>query len=279
MYYRCAVPLLLGSFVAGCSSSGRATDVLSAEPVSSIVEANLAPTDPLPGPLPGQEAGPDESITSGASIDNIKYTIHDFMTDVLTDVDSYWSKVWIAAGYAEPHVNYAFPAPGESVQDPCSETSQSNNDTAEYCSLSDEIIISQDMAARVWQGLVRANDDPQSGQSSGDFSVAYTVAHEYAHSLQAELGLIPRSETEARIYPRYQTELHADCWAGVWANSAYYRGLLEPGDVEEAIEAADLLGDYAFADPQHHGTPAERRQAFVEGYNTGAPRSCDTYLE
>jgi predicted metalloprotease len=279
MYSCCAVPLLVGSLVAGCSSSGSAIDVPSSKPVGLAVEASLALTEPPPGPLPGQEAGPGESVTSGANIDNIEYTINDFMTHVLRDVDSYWSEVWMAAGYAEPHVDYAFPAQGESVQNPCSETQQSNADTAVYCSLNDAIIISQDLAVRVWQGLVRSNDDPQSGQSSGDFSVAYTVAHEYAHSLQAELGLIPRSESEARLYPTYQTELHADCWAGVWANSAYYRGLLEPGDVEEAIEAANLLGDYAFADPLHHGTPAERRQAFIDGYNSGAPQSCDTYLE
>ncbi|MFG2556161.1 neutral zinc metallopeptidase [Streptomyces sp. NPDC048581] len=48
---------------------------------------------------------------------------------------------------------------------------------------------------------------------------AHAVAHEYAHHLQGELGLVPSSETEPRRFPVYKTELHADCWAGVWAKS------------------------------------------------------------
>jgi predicted metalloprotease len=202
----------------------------------------------------------------------------DFLTFVLRDADAYWSGVWAAAGYPNPQVTYVFPQRGESVPDPCSKTRYSDDSSAHYCALDDRITISQAKAVDLWLGRARANSDPDSGQSSGDFSVAYAVAHEYAHSLQAELDIIPSAAGQVRRFPTYMTELHADCWAGVWANSAYYQGLLEPGDVEEGIQAANLLGDYAFADPKHHGTPAQRRQAFLTGYHLGAAQECDRYL-
>jgi predicted metalloprotease len=134
------------------------------------------------------------------------------------------------------------------------------------------------IAERIWTGRLRANDDDASGRTSGDFSVAYAIAHEYAHAMQHELGVIADDPTAQR-FATAAVELHADCWAGVWANSAYYQGVLQPGDVQEGIDAAALVGDYAYGDPRHHGTPAERAEAFLAGYDNGAPRSCGTYLK
>lgn len=270
------------------------TDVTASEPSDSQIDRS-SPTPPASQELPSdveqqiealenqQEAEPGERLASNlANADAGGYTMHDFLVYVLRDVDQFWSRVWSQANLSEPFVKYAFPAPGETVRALCSKGEVSTDDSAEYCPLDDQIVVSQDFATRIWEGRVRAraNRDPETGRASGDFSVAYVVAHEYAHSLQGELELIPRTVEEARNprFPGYKVELHADCWAGVWANSAYYKGILEAGDVEEAVQTANLIGDYAFQDAGHHGTPRERQAAFMSGYNSGVPSSCDRWL-
>jgi predicted metalloprotease len=102
----------------------------------------------------------------------------------------------------------------------------------------------------------------------GDFGIAYIIAHEYAHNVQEELGIRSRGVT-VKLF-----ELQADCLAGAWANSEYYAGLLEGGDYAEAVGTADLVGDYDFTDPEHHGTPAERAAAWKFGYDTGSGARC-----
>ncbi|CUR54402.1 exported hypothetical protein [metagenome] len=193
-----------------------------------------------------------------------------FLTSVLTDIDQFWAGVFVNAGLAENQVSYVFPAPGESVQSACNGGIQTDDSAAFYCPPDDTIVISQAAATQIWQGQMTADPNNTASHESGDFSVALVVAHEYAHALQEELGLTA-SETR-------KTELQADCLAGVWANSAYYKGMLEGGDVEEGIAALELVGDYDYADPGHHGTPEERVNAFLNGYNTGQGNACDGYL-
>lgn len=199
-----------------------------------------------------------------------------FLAMVITDIDKYWTRVWQEAGYPPPYVNVIFPGPGEKIVNPCHNRMTSDQD-AFYCGVNDTIVISQVMAAEIWNGQVKANTDPATGNPSGDFSVALVVAHEYAHNLQTELGILPTAPA-APTYPVYKTELHADCWAGIWANSAYYEGILEAGDIEEGIQVMMLLGDYAFNDPGHHGTPEQRSKAFMTGYNSGLSGSCNSWL-
>lgn len=203
-------------------------------------------------------------------------TMHDFLENVLTDVAAYWTTVWDASGRPEPTVNHAFPAAGESAPMACAPGS-SDDATAGYCTLDDQIIISQQAATELTLGLWRANADPDTGKPSGDFSAAFAVAHEYAHNLQDELGLLPRADT-GQLYPTYKTELQADCWAGVWAKSADNAGILEPGDIDEGVQTATLLGDYSTDSAQHHGTPKQRSDAFLMGYATGVESGCDPWL-
>ncbi|MGY3320790.1 putative metalloprotease [Arthrobacter sp. TE12232] len=201
-----------------------------------------------------------------------------FMTMVATDVDKYWTKVLQAAGLPAPYVNVVFPGPGESVQNACDNNAPTTDDDAYYCPLDDSIVFSQAIATKIWNGELRAPGNTEAATNlSGDFSVAMAVAHEYAHNVQTELGIVPLPPADLN-YPVYKTELHADCWAGVWANSAYYEGILEAGDIEEAIQATMLVGDYNTSSRGHHGTPMQRHAAFMTGYNSGAPASCDPWL-
>ncbi|MFD1159629.1 KPN_02809 family neutral zinc metallopeptidase [Roseovarius aestuarii] len=127
--------------------------------------------------------------------------------------------------------------------------------------------------------------------AKGDFAAAYVIAHEVAHHVQNELGILPEvnqrrqavSETQANALT-VRLELQADCLSGVWARSV--DGMLEPGDLEEALNAARKIGDdylqkRAGRVPQPHtfthGTSEQRSRWFATGYQTGDPGQCDTF--
>jgi predicted metalloprotease len=119
----------------------------------------------------------------------------------------------------------------------------------------------------------------------GDFAEAYVLAHEVGHHVQNLLGLLePGSDTGAGSQS-VRTELQADCFAGVWAHDAERRGYLEPGDIDEALNAASQIGDdtiqrrmqgYVVPDTFTHGTAAQRNHWFRQGYESGDPGGCDT---
>jgi uncharacterized protein len=127
----------------------------------------------------------------------------------------------------------------------------------------------------------------------GDFAQAYVLAHEIGHHVQNLTGVLPEfnerrqsmSQEEANAYS-VRVELQADCYAGVWANFAGQEDLLENGDVEEALNAANQIGDdtlqersqgYAVPKTFNHGTSEQRRTWFETGYRSGDPSSCDTF--
>jgi predicted metalloprotease len=127
----------------------------------------------------------------------------------------------------------------------------------------------------------------------GDFAQAYVLAHEVGHHVQNLDGTLPRfnqqrasmSQEEANAYS-VRVELQADCYAGVWANSVGQENLLDDGDVEEAINAADKIGDdtlqkqmqgYVVPKSFTHGTSAQRQKWFTAGFKSGQPGSCDTF--
>ncbi len=128
---------------------------------------------------------------------------------------------------------------------------------------------------------------------SGDFAMAYVVAHEYGHHVQNLLGINARvtdasrgASTEEANDLSVRTELQADCFAGAWARSAYADQRLEAGDFEEAIAAAKAVGDDAIqrktsgtVNPEAwtHGSSADRQRWFRTGFDSGDPADCDTF--
>lgn len=127
--------------------------------------------------------------------------------------------------------------------------------------------------------------------ASGDFAAAYVIAHEVAHHVQNELGILSAVDQKRRSVGQIEAnaltvrlELQADCLAGVWARAV--DGLLEPGDLEEALNAAKMIGDdrlqkQAGRVPQPHtfthGTSKQRMRWFSIGYKSGAMAKCDTF--
>ncbi|MGQ0465706.1 MAG: neutral zinc metallopeptidase [Sporichthyaceae bacterium] len=104
-------------------------------------------------------------------------------------------------------------------------------------------------------------------QRFGDLAAAVVVAHEYAHHMQVVQNVEADSVTAA--------ELQADCLAGVWTRDAADRGLLDQNDLDGAAKALYALGDYAYDNPNHHGTPVQRRHWLAVGFEAGDPTKCD----
>jgi hypothetical protein len=127
----------------------------------------------------------------------------------------------------------------------------------------------------------------------GDFAMAYVVAHEVGHHIQKLLGISDkmdrlRQQLSEGEYNKYSVrlELQADYFAGVWAHYEQGKGLLEKGDVDEALNAANAIGDdrlqkesqgYVVPESFTHGTSAERMYWFKKGYETGDINQGDTF--
>jgi uncharacterized protein len=112
---------------------------------------------------------------------------------------------------------------------------------------------------------------PDGNWKAQDFAITYVVAHEWGHHVQYSLGLLSARRSSRSI------ELEADCLAGVWAYSAWDRGLLSPGDISEAIRLARLIGDAPGTSPtapESHGTGPQRVAAFNKGYRSGKSGRC-----
>ena len=129
------------------------------------------------------------------------------------------------------------------------------------------------------------------GAKGGDFAIAYVIAHEMGHHIQNLTGTNEKvrraqqqtNETGANRLSVAQ-ELQADFYAGVWAS--HNKNLLEAGDIEEAISAAEAVGDDAIQSKMQgqvqpetftHGTSAQRVEWFMKGYNTGDIKQGDTF--
>ncbi|GAA3875866.1 KPN_02809 family neutral zinc metallopeptidase [Celeribacter arenosi] len=130
--------------------------------------------------------------------------------------------------------------------------------------------------------------------AGGDFAAAYVVAHEIAHHVQNELGILGQanqiraqtSEAQSNAIS-VRIELQADCYSGIWARHVGDRfGALEQGDIAEAMNAARQIGDDTLQSnagrvPQPHtfthGTSQQRQTWFATGYESGDIRACDTF--
>lgn len=111
------------------------------------------------------------------------------------------------------------------------------------------------------------------GAASKDVGPFYCPADKYVY-------------LDMSFYEDMRRELQADCYAGVWARAAYGQGALEPGDLDEALGAAEAVGDDSIQsrsrggvqpDTFTHGTAEQRRTWFSAGYDSGSPGACDTF--
>jgi predicted metalloprotease len=233
-----AVGGVVDGVVDGVVGEGAATEVKALHRAGEIVE-------------------PGTGVGSFASME-------EFLEFVLFDANDYWQRVFADYGIRAPFTYYVFPAPGEVFTSSCG---RSNDATAYFCIRDDTIVLSQQRAADEAAYVAEVV-----GGGAGDMAAAFIVAHEFAHSLQSEMNFF-----DGR-YTSLQTELQADCWAGVWAASAARRGMLDHDDLSEAAVLAWAVGSPDTAD-RDHGTSLERVDAFFQGFDTGHPLMCGEYLE
>ncbi|MBP6005057.1 MAG: zinc metallopeptidase [Pyrinomonadaceae bacterium] len=123
-------------------------------------------------------------------------------------------------------------------------------------------------------------------KASGDFAQAYVIAHEFGHHIQNLMGTmdkVQRAGNNNRL--SVALELQADCYAGIWANYAAKQGRVDTADLEEAVRAAQAVGDdmiqkrtqgYVVPDSFTHGSAAQRAQYFAIGFKSGDMRQCQT---
>ncbi len=130
--------------------------------------------------------------------------------------------------------------------------------------------------------------------AGGDFAAAYVIAHEVAHHVQNELGILGQVNRMRAQVNEVQSnelsvriELQADCFSGIWARAAQERfGILEAGDIQEAVNAARQIGDDTLqrnagqrVQPHTftHGTSEQRQRWFLRGLQSGDMTQCDTF--
>lgn len=199
-----------------------------------------------------------------------------FISVVLAETETTWTRAFQQKGarYQEPVLVFFNGA----VTSACGRAQAAMGPF--YCPLDEKIYIDLGF----FYDLEKRHDAP------GDFAQAYVVAHEVGHHVQNQLGILQQAERlKSRANRRdrnqisVQTELMADCLAGVWAYSAGQEGLLEDGDIEEALNTATQIGDdrlqkqsqgYVVPDSFTHGSGAQRYAAFQEGYRSGALNAC-----
>ena len=148
---------------------------------------------------------------------------------------------------------------------------------------------------RVYLDLAFFRELAQRFAAAGDFAQAYVIAHEVGHHVQNLLGIPAKvdaarqqgAKLEGASGLSVRQELQADCLAGVWAHHAQQRlAWLEAGDLEEALNAANAIGDdrlqrqargQVVPDAFTHGTSAQRVRWFRTGFDSGNPNRCDTF--
>ena len=204
-----------------------------------------------------------------------------FISTVLADTEDIWKKLFQEKGmvYKEPKLVLF----KDVTRSACGGASGSTGPF--YCPGDETVYIDMSFFNTLKQRF---------GAKGGDFAIAYVIAHEIGHHVQNQMGILRETQNLRQRLNEAQgnqvqvaTELQADFYAGVWARQTDNREqILEPGDIESAISAAEAVGDdniqkrsqgYVNQEGFTHGSSAQRKEWFMKGYNTGDIRQGDTF--
>ncbi|WP_350335009.1 KPN_02809 family neutral zinc metallopeptidase [Coralliovum pocilloporae] len=224
----------------------------------------------------GNSSGSYEAQTVGRQDE-----MRQFVATVLADTEDSWHKIFNAQGqtYREPKL-VLFTG---QVQSACGFASSASGPF--YCPGDSKVYID----------LSFYNELRKKFEAPGDFAQAYVLAHEVGHHVQNLIGVLPEFNRIRRSLSKAQenamsirVELQADCFAGVWGFHSEQQGLLEEGDLEEALNAATQIGDdaiqkrlqgYVVPESFNHGTSEQRKRWFLEGFRSGEMQACDTFAK
>ncbi len=243
----------------------------------------LTGQDPLHilGQLAGQAGISDPSVQQPSSKSPANNPQTEFVRAVLGDTEDTWQQLFQQAGrqYQEPTLVLF----NGSVRSACGMASAASGPF--YCPADRQVYLDLSFFRELEQRFGAA----------GDFAQAYVIAHEVGHHVQTLLGVSAKVQAaRQRGEPMegdngllVRQELQADCLAGVWAHHAQQRlQWLEAGDLEEALNAANAIGDdrlqqqsrgQVMPDAFTHGTSAQRVRWFNLGFEQGKVGQCDTF--
>ncbi len=219
-------------------------------------------------------SGPQSGSNAGAS-DEMKQ----FVATVLAETEDTWNGIFKAKGqtYEEPRLTLF----SGQIRSACGFASAASGPF--YCPEDHKVYLDTNFFTLL---------DRQFG-ASGDFAQAYVIAHEVGHHVQNLIGILPKFNQMRQRMDEVQAnqmsvrvELQADCFAGIWGHFTDQKGILEKGDVEEALNAAQQIGDdtlqrrtqgYVVPESFNHGTSAQRQAWFARGFKSGRLQDCDTF--
>jgi uncharacterized protein len=205
----------------------------------------------------------------------------DFVSVVLADTEEVWAATFKSQLGKTYHPATLVLFKGV-TQSPCGNASGATGPF--YCPTDQKVYLDTDFFTTMAREL----------GASGDFAMAYVVAHEIGHHVQDELGILAKANTLRQQVSEAESnaisvriELQADCLSGIWARQVQQQfGTIEKGDFEEAVNAAKQIGDdtlqrNAGQRPMPHtfthGTSAQRSTWFLKGLNSGEMQVCDTF--
>lgn len=232
-------------------------------------------TAPPPPNFPGSATTTEMTAEEKAADDERA----EFVKVVLAETEDVWNKLYAEQGSDYPEPTLVLFRDG--IESACGMASAAMGPF--YCPTDQKVYIDLSF----YEDLQTKLNAP------GDFAMAYVVAHEVGHHIQnlngtaGKVSQLRRQVSEAE-YNRYSVmlELQADFLAGIWAHYTQKKNILESGDIEEALNAANAIGDdrlqkrsqgYVVPDAFTHGTSAQRMYWFKKGYETGDPSQGDTF--
>jgi uncharacterized protein len=209
-----------------------------------------------------------------------------FVAAVLGSTEAQWKEIFARAGKTyEPPTLVMFSGATRSA---CGAAQSAMGPF--YCPIDRKVYLD----TAFFQDLERRFRGCEAGSKSCQFSQAYVITHEIGHHVQNLLGILPRVQQLQRSMDQsdanqlqVRVELQADCLAGIWAHHAEEKWrLIEPGDVEAAMQTASAIGDdrlqrrsqgYVVPDAFTHGSSEQRTRWFMTGLKSGEVASCDTF--
>ena len=238
--------------------------LLGADPRQLLEQA---PVDPGTGSQTSRSTNPEEE------------ELKKFSLVVLASTEDVWTEIFRQSG-----ANYRKPTLVLFTDQVSSACGQAGSATGPFYCPGDE---------KLYLDFSFFHDLQTRFRAPGDFAQAYVIAHEVGHHIQRLMGTMDRVNAAQRQGGEAQAnalsvrlELQADFLAGVWAHYAQRRGLLEQGDIEEALGAASAVGDdrlqresqgYVVPDSFTHGSSEQRIRWFRHGLETGDIRQGDTF--
>ncbi len=228
------------------------------------------------GQLTGEQSAPTSTQTRQAPPANDEGA--EFVRSILGDTEDTWGQIFQQAGrqYKDPTLVMF----SGRVNSACGLATSATGPF--YCPADQKVYLDTSFFQEMSQRF----------SAAGDFAQAYVIAHEVGHHVQTLLGVSAKIQAARQQGQQMEgdggllvrQELQADCLAGVWAHNAQQRlNWLEPGDIEEALNAANAIGDDRLTQgrvsPESftHGTSAQRMYWFKKGFETGDINQGDTF--